>query len=320
MVALVAALARLDEHHGPAEAFAVRASKGHVSCAGATWRAAAAVPAYSTVVGPIQASAPTAGIRQTMWLWGLMGARALPSFLDRDGHGAAGPNVAQARLLDHLTVSIVICNARRNAHPTAPGTLGPGSGLNHALITCLLPGCQVLVSTWLAPLASGFHQFVAKGILLLFVFVSVKLPVRLWKSLRVGIHWVGNERRVRRVSGRLGSAIYRGHDCGSLVAVDAEAALAGHLDQLRGRAGRRRQGHVAGAKRHAPYRSIDASALVLATSSEVLAVLINPTTVFTGAALGLCPADAMGSAHIIAIIALQSFMVVARAPLMAVLV
>lgn len=81
MVALVAALARLDEHHGPAEAFAVRAGKGHVSCAGATWRAAAAVPAYSTVVGPIEASAPTASIWQTMWLWGLMGARALPSFL-----------------------------------------------------------------------------------------------------------------------------------------------------------------------------------------------------------------------------------------------
>lgn len=62
IVALVAALARLDEHHGPAEAFAVRAGKSHVSCAGATWRAAAAVPAYSTVVGPIEASAPTASI------------------------------------------------------------------------------------------------------------------------------------------------------------------------------------------------------------------------------------------------------------------
>lgn len=249
-----------------------------------------------------------------------MGARALPSFLDRDGHGAAGPNVAQARLLDHFTLSIVICNTRRNAHPTAPGTLGPGSGLNHALITCLLPGCQVLVSTGLAPLASRFHQFVAKGILLLFVFVNVKLPVRFRKRLWVGIHWVGNEWRVRRESGMLGSAIHRRHDCGSLVAVDAEAALPGHLDQLRGRAGRRRQGHVAGAKRHAPYCSIDASALVFATSFEVLAVLINPTAVFAGAALGLRPADAMGLAHIIAIIALQSFMVVTRAPLVAVLV
>lgn len=145
----------------------------------------------------------------------------------------------------------------------------------------------MLVSTWLAPLAYRFHQFVAKGILLLFVFVSVKLPVRLRERLWVGIHWVGNEWRVRRESGRLGSAIHRGHDRGSLVAVDAEAALPGHLDQLRGRAGRRRQGHVAGAKRHAPYCSIDASALVFATSSEVLAVLINPTAVFAGAALGL---------------------------------
>lgn len=147
MVALVAALARLDEHHRPAEAFTVGAGKGHVCCARATWRAAAAVPANSTVVGPIEARGPTAGVGQTVWLWGLMGTRALPSFLDRDRHGAAGPNVAQARLLDQLTPSIVVGNTRGNAHPAAPGTLRPGSGLNHTLISCLPPGCQVLVAT-----------------------------------------------------------------------------------------------------------------------------------------------------------------------------
>lgn len=75
-----------------------------------------------------------------MWLRGLMGTRALPSFLDRDRHGAAGPNVAQARLLDQLTPGIVVGNTRGDAHPTAPRTLGPGSSLNHALISHLPPG------------------------------------------------------------------------------------------------------------------------------------------------------------------------------------
>lgn len=36
MVALVAALAGLDEHHRPVEAFAIRAGKGHTSSACAT--------------------------------------------------------------------------------------------------------------------------------------------------------------------------------------------------------------------------------------------------------------------------------------------
>lgn len=60
--------------------------------------------------------------------------------LDRDRHGAAGPNVAQARLLDQLTPGIVVGNTRGDAHPTAPRTLGPGSSLNHALISHLPPG------------------------------------------------------------------------------------------------------------------------------------------------------------------------------------
>lgn len=64
--------------------------------------------------------------------------------LDRDRHGATGPNVAQARLLDQLTPGIVIGNTRGDAHPTAPGTLGPGSSLNHALISHLPPGYERL--------------------------------------------------------------------------------------------------------------------------------------------------------------------------------
>lgn len=60
--------------------------------------------------------------------------------LDRDRHGAAGPNVAQARLLDQLTPGIVIGNTRGDAHPAAPRTLRPGSSLNHTLISHLPPG------------------------------------------------------------------------------------------------------------------------------------------------------------------------------------
>lgn len=107
-----------------------------------------------------------------------MGTRALSSFLDRDRHGAARPNVAQARLLDQLAASIVIGNTRRNAHPTAPGTLGPGSSLNHTLISHLSPCREVIVSTWLVPLASHLHQLVAQNVLLLFGFVGVQLPIR----------------------------------------------------------------------------------------------------------------------------------------------
>lgn len=135
-----------------------------------------------------------------MGLWCFMGARALPSLLNRDRHGAAGPNVAQTRLLDQLTASIVIGNTRGNAHPTAPGTLGPGSGLNHTLISHLPPGRQVLVSTWLVPLASHLHQLVAHGVLVLFGFVGIQLPVRFRIRLWVRIGRVGDE-GVRWVSG-----------------------------------------------------------------------------------------------------------------------
>lgn len=160
----------------------------------------------------------------------------------------------------------------------------------------------MLVSTGLVPLAPHLHQLVAQGVLL-FGLVGVQLPVRFRIRLWVGVGWVGNE-GVRRVSWRLGSAVHWGHNGGSLVAVDAEAALTRHLDQLWSRTGRRRQGQMAWAKGHAAHRSIDAGALVLATSTEILTVLINPPIVLTRAAFCLCSADAMGTAHIIAIVAL----------------
>lgn len=84
VVALVAALAGLDEHHRPVEPFAIRAGEGDGGGACTAGGAAAAIPAYTAVVGPIQASAPASSIRQPVWFRGLMGTRALSSFLDRD--------------------------------------------------------------------------------------------------------------------------------------------------------------------------------------------------------------------------------------------
>lgn len=319
VVALVAALAGLDEHHGPAEALAVRTGEGHAGRASAAWRAAAAVPAHAAVVGPVEAGAPAAGVGQTVGLRGLVGTRALPPSLHGDRHGAAGPNVAQACLLDQLTPGIVIGNTRGNAHPTAPGALGPGSGLNHTLVSHLPPGCQVLVSTGLVPLAPQLHQLVAQGVFLLFGFVREELAERLGVGLRVRVSRVGNE-GVGRVSRELGSPVRRGHHGGPLVAVDAEAALARHFDQLRRRTGRGRQRHVAGTERHAPHRPVDAGALVLATGTEILPVLVNAAVVLAGTSLRLCPADAVRAAHVVAIVALQPFVVVAGTALVAVLV
>lgn len=144
----------------------------------------------------------------------------------------------------------------------------------------------MLVSTRLVPLAPHVHQLVAKGVLLLFGFVGVQFPVRFRIRLRVRVGRVGDE-GVGRVSWRLGSAVHWGHNGASLVTVDAEAALAWHLNQLRGRTGRGRQRHVAGAEGDASHCSIDAGALVLATSAEILAVLIDPPVVFARAALCL---------------------------------
>lgn len=81
VVALVAALAGLDEHHGSVEAPAVGAGEGHGGRAGAAGGAAAAVPAHAAVVGPVQAGAPAAGVGQAVRLRGLVGTGTLPSFL-----------------------------------------------------------------------------------------------------------------------------------------------------------------------------------------------------------------------------------------------
>lgn len=123
VVALVAALAGLDEHHRPVEALAVRAGECHRGSACASGRAAATVPTHATVVGSIQTSAPTASVGQTVRLRGFVSSGTFPSFLDGHGQGAAWPDVTQPRLFDQLAPGIVVGHPRRNTHPAAPGTL-----------------------------------------------------------------------------------------------------------------------------------------------------------------------------------------------------
>lgn len=65
VLALVAALAGLDEHDGLLEALTVRAGEDHGRGAGAARGAAAAVPAHAAVVGPVEASAAAARVVET---------------------------------------------------------------------------------------------------------------------------------------------------------------------------------------------------------------------------------------------------------------
>lgn len=53
IVALVTALAGLDEHHRPVEAFTIRAGKGHAGSTCTTGGAATAISTHATVVGPV---------------------------------------------------------------------------------------------------------------------------------------------------------------------------------------------------------------------------------------------------------------------------
>lgn len=111
-----------------------------------------------------------------------------------------------------------------------------------------------------------------------------------------------------------------GYHCGAFVAVDAKAALSWDFDQLRGRAGWRSQGHMAGTEGYTPHCAVYTGALVFTSCTEVLPILIHASVIFTGAAICLCPADAMGAPHIVAVVTLQAFVVVAGLPLVAVLV
>lgn len=103
VVALVAALARLDEHDGPAEALAVRAGKGHGGGARAPRPAAAAVAAHAAVVGPVQPGAPAASVGQSVRLRGFVRTGALPSSLCVGGEGGKIELEMKLELEDYFT-------------------------------------------------------------------------------------------------------------------------------------------------------------------------------------------------------------------------
>lgn len=72
------------------------------------------------------------------------------------------------------------------------------------------------------------------------------------------------------------------------MAVDTEAALSGNPDQSWIRAGRRRRRQLVVAKGSTSNGTIDAGALVFASRTEALAVLVHPAVVLTCASLGSC--------------------------------
>lgn len=128
------------------------------------------------------------------------------------------------------------------------------------------------------PLSPHLQQFITQGVLFGLVGVQFlnRLQIRLW----VWVSWIGDV-RVWLVSWRLGSVVHRRYKGGSLVAVNVKAALTWHFEKLRGGTGWGSQGYMAWAEGQTAHRSIDAGALVLATSTEILTTLINLPIVFT---------------------------------------
>lgn len=239
--------------------------------------------------------------------------------LDRHRQGAAWPNVAQSRLFDQFAPSVVIGYTRGHAHPTAPGALSPGRSLHHALVPLLLPSCQMIVSPSLLPLASHLQQLIPKHILVLLGFVGVQLAIGFGIGLGVWISRIRDE-RIGMEDRRLWFPVNWRYHSGTLMTVQTQTALSRDFDQLRGGAGGGGQGDMAGTERDTAHRPVDTGALVFAPGSKILPVLVHVPIVLTGAALCLCPADAMGASHVVAVVTLQAFVVVAGSPLVTVLV
>lgn len=63
-------------------------------------------------------------------------------YLHRHGHGAAGSDGAQARLLHQLALSVLVGDAGRHSHTTAPRARRPLGSLDHTLVRAsqFLPG------------------------------------------------------------------------------------------------------------------------------------------------------------------------------------
>lgn len=138
---------------------------------------------------------------------------------------------------------------------------------------------HAFVTTRLVPLPPHIHQLIAQGVLWP---GWVTLGVELGEGFRVKFR-MGREVRVD-VWGWLWGSVDRGQHWGATMAVHAWAALPRHFNQPRGGADRWRQEHFCGAEGHTAHCAVNARALVLTASTEVLAILIDTAVILTRAA------------------------------------
>lgn len=184
----------------------------------------------------------------------------------------AWPYRTDSRLSLQLALRILVGDARRNAHPTAAGTLGPVSDLDWALLLLqMVPHRQVLVAMFTLP-AAGLH------ICELIDQLIVRLVrIRLVRS------------RMVLASGQLllwwKHLMLRWELPGALMAVHAEAALPGYPDQLWVWAGWRGRWQLVGTERSAANSPVDAGTLVFTAGTEALTILIDPAIVLACASL-----------------------------------
>lgn len=164
--------------------------------------------------------------------------------------------------------------------------MGPVRCLDNT-IQRILPYRQVLVALFILPALASLHQLIAQCVIRL---------VLVW--MRFGLCW-------------LAMLLGGGKVPGTLVAVHSEAALPWHPDQLGVGAGGDGGGQTVGTEQGTAHDTVDAGTLVFTAGAEILTVLVDPPVILTRTTFLSCPADALGQGHVIAVVALQSLVVVA---------
>lgn len=128
----------------------------------------------------------------------------------------AGTHGADSGLFLQFALGVPVGDARRNAHPTAPGALGPFGGLEWTLLLLqMVPHWQVLVALFSFP-AAGLHitQIIGQIQLIFSLVWRSGLWLFRWRHLS---HWWQMP--------------------GALMAVNTEAALPRYPDEPGVRAG-----------------------------------------------------------------------------------
>lgn len=263
MAAVIAAFTRLDEHGRPLETLSIRADEGHRHRARATWRTASSICTYAAVVGPVQPDARAVSVGQTNGLWGFLGWGALPPFLGGSCQDVARSYGADSRLPLQLALRVVIGDTGRNAHPTATRALGPFSGLDGTfLVLQVVPHREVFVAVFTLP-AAGLDLYKL-------------IDQRIFRLLRNRMVL-----RAGQVLLRWRHLMLRRKPPGVLMAIHAEAALAGYPDQPWVGAGWRGWGQLVVTEGSAANSTVDAGTLVFTPGTKTLPVLKHPAVVFT---------------------------------------